>query len=104
MDRRRGLLTASMPSGGGGKIVNKITFKNLRGEMELTADIYCDYIPTSLVNIVFVGVSGIQYSTFVSPTKYENSTIIGLKMDSPFTVNWTPREDDTYMYEVVIEQ
>lgn len=72
--------------------------------MELTADIYCDYIPTSVIYIVFTGVSGVSYQTFVSPTKYEGSAIIGAKMDSPFTVEYTPTEDDTYIYEVIIEQ
>lgn len=101
MDRRRALLATSQTRGD--KIVNKITFKNLRGKMDLTADIYCDYIPTSTVYITFVGVSGSQNITFVSPTKYEGSAIIGAKMESPFTADWTPREDDTYIYEVVIE-
>ena len=98
------MLLAASQTGGGSKIVNKITFKNIRGKMELTADIYCDYIPTSTIYIDFTGVSGVSYKTFVSPTKYEGDAIIGLKMYSPFTADWTPREDDTYMYEVVIEQ
>lgn len=92
----------------GGKIVNKITFKNFYTiGPEVYAKRYCDFTPTSAVDINFYSVSGNKTgSTFVSPTNHSDGARIslGLTFDAPFTADWTPKEDDTYIYEVVLEQ
>ena len=93
---------------GGDKIVNKITFKNLyTAGPEALADVYYDFTPTSLVDIEFYSASGYKSGhTFISPSDHADGwkVSLGLTMDAPFTAEWTPKEDDTYIYEVIIEQ
>ena len=92
----------------GGKIVNKITFKDIHTVgPEFIAKRYCDFIPTSIVDIIFYSVSGTETNrASVSPSYHENGVdiVLGLTFEAPFTADWTPKEDDTYIYEVVIEQ
>lgn len=105
MDRRIALLAASQM--GGGKIVNKITFKTYTKGPEVYAKQYCDFTPTSRVDIAFYAVSGYQSAhTYISPSYSEDglSIILGLTLDAPFTVDWDPKEDGNYIYEVVLEQ
>jgi hypothetical protein len=108
MDRRRALLAASQTGGGGGKIVNKITFKDFSTMgPEVYAKRYCDFPPTSIVDIQFYSVDGSYISSSrVSPSSHADGAkiILGLTFQAPFTADWTPKEDDTYIYEVVLEQ
>jgi hypothetical protein len=40
-----------------------------------------------------------------SPSKYNGTAFVGLPFDLPLTVTeYYPKEDDNYIYEVVIEQ
>lgn len=105
MSRRNSLLASlSNNSGGGGKLVNTITINNLRGGgygPEIKVDFSSKFPPTSIVDIYFTN----GYRITCSPANYNGEALAGLPLDLPLTIgNYYPKEDENYIYEVVIEQ
>lgn len=70
-------------------------------DLEIYADYACKFPPTSIVDVYFKHGNRIS----CSPSQYNGEAIVGIVYDLPVTVTeYYPKEDDTYIYEVVIEQ
>lgn len=64
-------------------------------------DYRSEFPPTSVVDIYFTN----GYMITCAPSKYNGYAVAGMVLDLPLTIgNYYPKEDENYIYEVVIEQ
>lgn len=111
MDRRRALMAASMQSGG--KIVNTIVLRPFvykGGKWNyLGIDYEISYPITSEVKVTFNtnGLFQQNHIIFYPEENIQNGTIRDLDMNPESAeiqvISIDPQEDDTYIYDVVIE-
>ena len=111
MSRRRSLLAASMPSGG--KIVNTIVLRPFAyegGKLNyLGIDYEINYPITSDIKVTFNTNGSFQqtYILFSSEYSGQNGTFRDVDVNPESAkiqvISIDPQEDNTYIYEVVVE-
>lgn len=99
MMRRRALLAASQTGGGGGKIVNTITIKVTWDDILEMGNLYITASYPVASDILIS--DGFNYNYLLVGETSRNSSLIYPPNNNQWSIS--PSNDDTYIYQIIIE-